>query len=182
MVWPLANKGVSAWGLNFGCTSMSRTGCMRGVSDFVRRSLAIQSGGISARHRTTMPTRCTPNGILAGTRLPNTSSTDTAPAACNNLPHARRVERRVAGIDADEEAIRGGAEKSLLLQQRVVEAWQPVKRQYAEKRCQCAEQNDQLKRHRNIGRQAEQRFAADVQRIVHGVGPPLHQQRDRRHP
>ena len=41
-----------------------------------------------------------------------------------------------------------------------------------------AEQNDQLERDRDIRRQTEERLAADIERIVDGIRPPLQQQSD----
>ncbi len=119
MVWPLGNNGVAACGLNLGWKSMSRTGCMRGVSDFVRRSLATHSGGISARHATTMPIRWNASGIGAGRLGPCTSSTRRGAGRLQQLAHAVRFELRIAGVNGDEEAIGRGTQESLLLQQRI---------------------------------------------------------------
>ena len=112
-------------------------------------------------------------GSRAGEASSCNSSTCAAPAAASIRRVFSSGKPRIGRLDQQEEPIRRRTAETLAPENRLNETRQPVQRQHAKEGREGAEQNDHLERHGDVGRQAEQRLAADHERIVDRIGPPL---------
>src|SRR5271169_4881346 len=85
----------------------------------------------------------------------------------------REVKFFVAGLDADEEAVRRGMRETVRIEARMMRLRQAVEREHAEHRGERSEENGHFKRDRNEGRPAIERTASDVHRIAVDIYPVL---------
>src|SRR5688572_16798003 len=91
------------------------------------------------------------------------------------VQRALLVEQRVGRLDAQEEAVARGAGKLGHVEQRVVRGRQAVERQHPQHRAARRQQDRALERDRDERRPTVVRSPADVQRVVHDRGEPLHE-------
>ena len=85
----------------------------------------------------------------------------------------REVKFFVAGLDADEKAIRRGMRETVGIENRMMRLRQTVEREHAEHRGERSEKNGHLKRDWNEGWPAIERTSGDIQRISVNIHPVL---------
>src|SRR5271167_456909 len=85
----------------------------------------------------------------------------------------RKVKFFVAGLNADEEAVRRGMRETVRIENRMVRLRQPVEREHSKHSGERSKENGHLKRDRNERRPAIQRAPGDIHRIGVDVYPVL---------
>ncbi len=122
-----------------------------------------------------MSTSTAKNSHLGTRFTPPPPQSKDGPEALEQLPGLFAVEERVGRLDGDEKPVVGRFLESTAAKQRVVELRQLVECEHADEGRDGGEQDRGFESHRDVGRQAEERLAADLKGVVDGVHPPLHE-------